>query len=105
MPKTRLHPGFPQHSPFFPPKPFMNFSRYSGRRMLAHHILLSSAAVVSPYAFPSLHKAVFFTCFPVDKRELNHIASFVCGNLESFEVHAIPEVYKNVSFLCYEILK
>ena len=66
--------------------------------MLAHHILLSSAAVVSPYAFPSLHKAVFFTCFPVDKRELNHIASFVCGNLESFEVHAIPEVYKNVSF-------
>jgi len=34
----------------------------------------------------------------VERRELNHIASFVSGNLESFEVHAIPEVYKNVGF-------
>ena len=43
-------------------------------------------------------KQYFLTCCPVDRRELNHIASFVSVNLESFEVHAIPKVYKNVGF-------
>jgi hypothetical protein len=88
---------FPKHSPFF------RFSRLNllwislftvVAAYLAHRILLRLVAVVSHMLFLRYTKQYFFTCFPVDWRELNHIAAFVSGNLESFDVHAIPKFIK-----------
>jgi len=77
----------------------MNFSRYSGSHMPCTLHSSQIRYICFPICCSSVIQSnIFLACCPVDRRELNHIASFVSANLESFEVHAIPEVYKNVSF-------
>lgn len=71
---------FPKQSPFFRSSR-LNLLRISlvtvAATFLAHNILLSLLAFVSPYVVPSLHKAIFFYLLPCRQKGIKSYR-FLC---------------------------